>query len=137
MGSNFLANYFLGDDLVPLVLFEVFPRDPLLSRFLLEILHGAELHFLAHLVEFLDEVGIAGDAKVFPFIEKKLLVDEIAEDVLFTSGVGFVRIRGILLLDLLLELILAPFKLTGRWGWFWALACPAARARGAGLARQR
>src|ERR1035437_6094061 len=111
VAPDLLANHLLGDDLVAHVLLEVFPGDALLGRLLLEVLKGLKLHVFAHLVQALDEIGVAGNAEVFPFVEQKLLVDKIAEDVFFTIGVGFVGIFGVLLLDLVLELILAAFKL--------------------------
>ena len=111
MAADFLANHFLSDDLVALVLLEVFPGDALLDGFLLKILQGIELHILAHLVEVFDQLGVAGDAEVFAFVEEELLVDEIAENVLFTLGVELVGIFGILLLHLVPKLGLAALEL--------------------------
>ena len=112
--ADLLTDHLLGDDLVAHVLLEVFPGDALFGGFFLQIFHGLELHVLAHLVHALDEFGVAGNAEVFSLVQQKLLINEIAEDVLFTAGVGLVGIGGILLLDLFLELILAPFELRTR-----------------------
>ncbi len=75
VGADFFADHLLGDDLIPHVLLEVLIGDALCRCGLLERFHGLQLHVLAHLVQALDEVGIAGDAEVFTFIEQKLLID--------------------------------------------------------------
>ena len=102
VAADFLAqsNLPLSDDLIFLALrLRNLLGDALLNRFLLEILHGIELHLFAHLVEVFDELGIASDPEVFAFVEQELLVDEIAEDILLTIGVGFVGIFAGLRLD--------------------------------------
>ncbi len=65
MAADFFANHFPGDDLIALLLLEIFPGDALLFRFFLKSLQGIELHVFAHLIELLDQFGIAGDAEVF------------------------------------------------------------------------
>ncbi len=82
--------------LVALSLLEIFPGDALLYGFFLEVFHGIEFHFLAHLIELLDQFGVASDAEIFALVEKELLVDEIAENVFFAVGIGFIGICGIL-----------------------------------------
>ena len=84
---------------------------PCFCGFLFQILHGIELHVLAHLVELLDQIGIAGDAQIFAFFEKQLLVDQIAQHVFFPLGVDLVGVVRILLLHFVLKLILAARKL--------------------------
>ncbi len=111
VAADFLADHLLGDDLVALVLLEVFPGDALFDRFFFQVLHGVELHVLAHLVEVFDQLGVAGNAKVFAFVEQELLVDEIAENVFFTLGVELVGILGILLFHFVPKLIFAALKL--------------------------
>ncbi len=82
-----------------------------MTRFLFQILHGIELHLFAHLIEVFDQIGVAGDAEVLAFVEEKLLVDEIAENVFFTVGVELVGIFGVLLFHFVPKLILAALKL--------------------------
>ena len=107
MAADLFADHFLSDDLVAHVLLEVFPGDALLGGFLFEVFEGLKLHVFAHLVETLDQVGIAGDAEVFGLVEEKLLVDEIAQNVLFAFGKVLVGVVGILLFDLVAELVFA------------------------------
>src|SRR5258708_6281993 len=112
VAADFLANHLLGDDLVPHILLEVFPGNSLFGRFLFEIFHAGELHLLAHLVEALDEVGVAGDAKILTLVDKKLLVDQVAENVLLTVGISFVGVGRFLLFYFVLELVFTADKLS-------------------------
>jgi hypothetical protein len=70
-----------------------------------EIFEGVELHVLAHLVELLNQFGVAGDAEVFAFVEQELLVDQIAENVFLALGVDGVGIFGVLLFDFVPKLV--------------------------------
>src|SRR5580700_3881787 len=111
VGANFFSNYLLGDDPVPHVLLEVFVRNALGGGGLFELLHRIQLHILAHLVEFLDQIGITRNVEVFALLQQELLVDEIAQNVLFTLRIELVRVRRILLLGIIPGLVLAALEL--------------------------
>ena len=103
---DFFADNFAGNDLVFLLLLEVFPRDTLFFRFLLERFEIGELHLFTHLVKLLNQVGIAGDVEIFAFFQEQLLVDEVAKDILLLVGIDLVGAVGILLLGFVAELVL-------------------------------
>ena len=105
--THFLPNHTLRDDLVAQVLLEVFIRSSLRLRRLLQILHGFEIHLLAHFVEALDEFGVAGDAKIFAFLQQELLVNQIAQNVALLLGENALGVSRVLLLHILLDLIAA------------------------------
>jgi hypothetical protein len=111
VGADFFSDHLLGDDLVAHVLFEVFVRNALGGGGLFQLFHRVQLHVLAHLVQALDQVGIAGDAEVFALFQQELLVDKIAQDVFFPVGVEFVGIGRILLFHVVLELVLGTEEL--------------------------
>src|ERR1700730_18439164 len=85
--TDFLANYLAGDDLIPLRLLEVFPRDALLRCLLFQIVEGPKFHVLAHLVELFDQISVAVDAEILSLLEKQLLVHKVTENILFTVSV--------------------------------------------------
>src|SRR6516225_8020204 len=78
MSADFPPDDLLRDDLVALVLLEILVGDALCLSSLLELLHRVKIHLLAHLIEFLDQFGVAGDAEILALLEKKLLVNEVA-----------------------------------------------------------
>src|SRR5208282_3196066 len=59
------------------------------------------------LVEAFNQLGITSKSQVLPLFQKKLLVDEVAQDVFLTLAEHFVRVRWILLFHVIFELILA------------------------------
>ena len=73
--AYFFANHLLRNDLVAQVLLEVLVGEALGRGRFLQIFHGFKFHFLAHLVEPLDEFGVAGDAEVLALFEQKLLIN--------------------------------------------------------------
>src|SRR5712692_4187474 len=105
--THFLPNHALRDDLVAQVLLEVFIRSSLCLRRLFQFFHGREVHLLTHFIEALNKLCVAGDAKVFAFLQKELLVNQIAQNVALFLGESAVGVGGILLLDFLLQLIAA------------------------------
>ena len=88
-------------------LLEIFPGDALLFSFLLQRFQGIQLHALAHLVQALDQIGVARNAEIFAFVEKKLLVDQVPENILFLGPIDLVGVVGVLLLDLVPKLVFA------------------------------
>src|ERR1700722_4382600 len=112
--TDLFTNYLLSNDLITPRLFEIFPGDALLGGFLLEIFERLEFHLLTHLVQRLDEIGIAVDGEIFSFFEEQLLVDQIAEDVFFAIAEDLTGVRWVLLLDFVLELIFAALVLGAR-----------------------
>ena len=78
---------------------------------LFQLLHGLQLHVLAHLIKPLDHVGVTSNSKVFAFFKQELLVDEIAQDVLFTLAKQLVGVGRILLFNVVLQLVLAAEEL--------------------------
>ncbi len=109
MAADLVTHNLLADDLVADVLFEVFEGDALSSSGLLESLHGGEVVFLANVVELTDGFGVAGDAELLALGEEKLLIDEIAEEVI--DAVVEVGLGEIVLAALLEELLLGRLVL--------------------------
>ena len=100
-----MRDHLLGDDLVLQVLLEIFEGDALACGGLFQVLHGFQLHLLAHFVEPLDHFGVGGDAQVFALFEQQLLVDQVAQDVLVLLGDDLVGIGRVLLLRFLFQLV--------------------------------
>ncbi len=73
--AYFFANHLLGNHLVAQVLLEVLVGEALGRGRFFEIFHAFQFHFLAHLVEPLDEFGVAGEAEVLALFEQKLLIN--------------------------------------------------------------
>ena len=110
-GTDFLADYLLGDDLVAHVLLEILKRDSLAGSGLLQIFHRVEVHLLAHFVELFDQLGVAGNAQVFAFFQQQLLIDEIAQHVFILFSDNLFGVSRVLLLRLLAQLLLATLEL--------------------------
>src|SRR5882672_4321857 len=79
--TYFLPNDSLRNDLVARLLFELFVGNALRFGGFFQFFHRGEIHLLAHLVEALDEFGVAGDAQVLPLLQQQLLVNQVAQDV--------------------------------------------------------
>src|SRR5208282_976907 len=105
--SDLLANHALGDDLVAQVLLEVLIGSALCFGRFFQIFHSLKVHLLAHFIEALDQFGVAGDAQVFGFLQQKLLVNEVAQNIFLSFGKQAIGVGGVLLLNFLLELIAA------------------------------
>jgi len=79
--THFLSNDPLGDDPIARVLLEFLVGNSLGLGRLFEFFHRLQVHLLAHFVEALDQFGVAGNAQVLAFLQKELLVDQVAENV--------------------------------------------------------
>ena len=108
--SNFPADHLLHDDLIALVLLEVFEGDALRGGRLLQVVQRFHLHFLAHVVEPLEQFGVAGNAQVGGFFQKELVIDKIAQNSFFTIFVNLFRIGGIVLQGFLSGCFLAVLE---------------------------
>jgi len=108
MRTHFLPDHPLRHDLVTQILLELFIGCALRFGRFLQFFHGLELHFLAHFVEALDEFGVTCNAQVLTFLQQKLLINQIAENILLLIGKVAVGVGGILLLHFLFKLVTAP-----------------------------
>ena len=111
VGADLFANHLLRNNLITHVLFEILVGNSLRGSRLFQLLHGLQLHVLAHLIKPLDQVGVTRNSKVFAFFKQELLVDEIAQDVLFTLAKQLVGVGRILLFNVVLQLVLAAEEL--------------------------
>src|ERR1700722_2756713 len=112
--AHFLPNHPLCDDLVAHVLLELFVGSSLRLCRLLELFHGFKFHFLAHFIQTFYQFRITRNPQVFALLQKKLLVNQIAQHVTLLVGKILLRIRRILLLNFLPQLITAPYILRTR-----------------------
>src|SRR5579872_1761324 len=103
--AHFFADDLLRDDLVAKVLLEVFERNSLLLRRLFQIFHRIQVHFLAHLIEPLDDLGIGGDAHVFAFIHQQVLIDEVAQHIFLLLGKFGLGLGAVFLLIFVEQLV--------------------------------
>ena len=81
VSADLLTDHALGQDVVLHVLFEIFERDTLRLRRLLQIFHRVGMHLLAQLVQPLHHLGVGADAQVLRLLQQQLLVDQIAQQV--------------------------------------------------------
>ena len=104
------GDHFLGNDVGPQILFEILEGDALSLRGLFHVFHAFEVHALADLIQLFDHGGVAADAIVLAFLQEKLLIDEIAQQI-FLPAREFLRgIGGRLLLQLRLHLVAASLQ---------------------------
>ena len=106
------ANDLLREDAVLGVGLEVLPTDALRFGNLLQLLHGVDLHLLAKVVQALDQVGIGRDTKVGGFLDQQLLINQIAQSVLFT--LVHLRLRQVHLTGILRGLLLVAAQIGTR-----------------------
>ncbi len=84
VAAHLRTDYLLLQDSVLGVGLEVFPTDALRLGNLLQLLHGVDLHLLAKIVQALDQVGVGRDAQVGSLLDQQLLINQVAQGVLFT-----------------------------------------------------
>src|SRR5262249_20593812 len=110
--SHLLADDLGGHNFSADLLFEVFVRDSLLLRGLLQVFHGRQAELLPQLVQPLDGFCLAGDSQVFAFFDQKLAINQVAQQVFLALRPLCLPVRGETLFQLLLVLLFASLEVT-------------------------
>ena len=103
MRSDFIANHLLRNDSIAHARLEVLPGNALRLSGFLQIVERIEMVLLTHVVELLYQLGLTGNVELLSTRKKKLLVDQIAKQILLL--LKKLLLRPLMLLCLLLQVL--------------------------------